>query len=168
MSGSPKLEDIYRAYQPWISNWLQKRLGCHAQAADLAQDTFVKLITKPQTFPNLQEAKAFVVTIAKGLCIDYWRRKQIEQAWLDNLKLAEEYRLIDEAEQRAIIDTLILLDEWLAKLPADVTRAFIASQVHGFTYAEIADQQQLSERTIKRYIAQALVHCAQLIDNDDD
>ncbi|MFD1384485.1 sigma-70 family RNA polymerase sigma factor [Rhodanobacter aciditrophus] len=165
MSGSPKLEDIYRAHHPWLSNWLQKRLGCHAQAADLAQDTFVKLITKPKKFPNLQEAKAFVTTIAKGLCIDHWRRKQIEQAWLENLKLAEEYRHIDEVAQRAIIDTLIILDEWLAKLPDDVTRAFIASQVQGFTYAEIADQLQLSERTIKRYIAQALVHCAQLIDD---
>jgi RNA polymerase sigma-70 factor (ECF subfamily) len=162
MSRPITLETVYKAHHPWLSSWLQKRLGCHAQAADIAQDAFIKLLVKPQHFSQLDDAKAFITTIAKGLCIDHWRRKKIEQAWLESMQQAADSVTLDEAEQRVIIDTLIVLDEWLAKLPKEVSHAFIASQVQGFTYAEIAQQLNLSERTIKRYIAQALVHCAKL------
>jgi len=88
MSRPITLETVYKAHHPWLSSWLQKRLGCHAQAADIAQDAFIKLLVKPQHFSQLDDAKAFITTIAKGLCIDHWRRKKIEQAWLESMQQA--------------------------------------------------------------------------------
>jgi RNA polymerase sigma-70 factor (ECF subfamily) len=44
-------------------------------------------------------------------------------------------------------------------LPRAVRRAFLWSQLEGLTYGQIAERLQVSERTIKRYMAQAYEHC---------
>lgn len=38
-------------------------------------------------------------------------------------------------------------------------RAFLWSQLEGLTYQQIAERLKVSERTIKRYMAQAYEHC---------
>ena len=40
-----------------------------------------------------------------------------------------------------------------------VRRAFLWSQLDGLGYREIAERLQVSERTVKRYMAQAYEHC---------
>ena len=46
-----------------------------------------------------------------------------------------------------------------ASLPRPVRRAFLWSQLEGLGYREIAERLQVSERTVKRYMAQAYEHC---------
>ncbi len=56
MPGSPfapspmlptQLESHYRAHHGWLAHWLQRRLGNAAEAADLMQDTFTRLLAGP-------------------------------------------------------------------------------------------------------------------------
>lgn len=161
---SSALETLYREQQPWLRSWLQRRVGCPAQAADLAQDTFFKLLLKPREFPSSDDARAFLTTVAKGLYIDQWRRKQVEQAWLE---AQAQHSLVDDVsalQQATILDALVLLDKALSQLPEDVSEAFIRSQLQGYSYAELAREMKLCERTIKRYVAKALAHCTLLIE----
>jgi len=67
-------------------------LGCATEAADLAHDTFVRLISghTPKRFDSGAEARAYLRTTAQNLCINLWRRQEIEQAWLDTLASAPE------------------------------------------------------------------------------
>ena len=44
-------------------------------------------------------------------------------------------------------------------MPAAVRRAFLWSQLEGLGYREIAERLKVSERTVKRYMAQAYEHC---------
>ena len=44
----PRTESLEKLYQnnfSWLQNWLRERLSCSHQAADLAQDTFVRLLS---------------------------------------------------------------------------------------------------------------------------
>ena len=43
-----------------------------------------------------------------------------------------------------------------------MARAFILSHVDGLKYREIAVELDVSERTVKKYLAQAMLHCALL------
>ncbi|SDI93890.1 Sigma-70, region 4 [Pseudomonas delhiensis] len=36
--------ELYAGHHHWLLGWLYRRLECHQQAADLAQDTFVRLL----------------------------------------------------------------------------------------------------------------------------
>ncbi len=58
-----------------------------------------------------------------------------------------------------LLETLQALDELLDGMPAVVRRAFLWSQLEGLGYREIAERLQVSERTVKRYMAQAYEHC---------
>ncbi len=42
------LEVLYGTQRSWLQAWLRRSLGCSQQAADLAQDTFVRLLVRNQ------------------------------------------------------------------------------------------------------------------------
>ncbi|KAF1047199.1 sigma factor [Xylophilus sp.] len=84
---SQTVENLYADHHGWLVGWLRRRLGDRADAADLAQDTFLRLLVKPaaRRLDNLAETRAYLRTVADHLCIDLWRRRQVEQAWADTL-----------------------------------------------------------------------------------
>ncbi|MCP6237237.1 RNA polymerase subunit sigma, partial [Klebsiella pneumoniae] len=68
----------------WLSNWLRRRLGCPQNAADLAQDTFLRLLTAREQ-PVILEPRAFLTTIARRVLANHFRRQEIERAYLEAL-----------------------------------------------------------------------------------
>lgn len=50
---SLSVETLYSEHHGWLQNWLSRRLGCPSLAADLAQDTFVRLLSHPRQLNNL-------------------------------------------------------------------------------------------------------------------
>ncbi|WZB75780.1 sigma factor [Achromobacter insuavis] len=39
------LKTLYAEHHGWLRSWLRRKLGCPEQAADLAQDTFLRVLT---------------------------------------------------------------------------------------------------------------------------
>ncbi|SDF57033.1 Sigma-70, region 4 [Duganella sp. OV458] len=50
----------------------------------------------------------------------------------------------------------------LRKLPANAARAFIMGNVLEMTDKEIAAELGVSDRMVRKYMAQAMLHCMQL------
>lgn len=157
---------LYVDHQGWLNGWLRRQLGCSQKAADLAQDTFVRVLMKDQALEVIREPRAYLHTIARGLLINHWRRRQIEQAYLDALALQPEAVVPSPEAQALVIETLLQVDAMLTRLPQKVRRAFLLSQLHGMTYAAIAAELDVSERMIKKYMAQAMLHCLTLIEGE--
>lgn len=151
---------LYADHHAWLRSWIQRRLGNTADAADLAHDAFLRLLVKPKVFGSAPEARVYLRSMANGLCIDLWRHREVEQAWLDALAARPE-ALEPSPEHRAIvIETLCEIGAMLAKLPEKTATAFMLAQVHGMTYKEIGIELRVSERMVKKYMAQAMLHCA--------
>jgi RNA polymerase sigma-70 factor (ECF subfamily) len=153
------LQDIYTAHHGWLSNWLRRQLGCSDNAADLAQDTFVRLLARDRDLTTVLEPRAYLHTIAKGLLINHWRRRDIERAYLN--ALAEHASAVEPSPEThmLIIETLLRMDRMLGSLPINVRTAFLLSQLDGLTYAEIARRLNVSERMVKKYMARAMFQC---------
>lgn len=158
------LHRLYVDHQGWLNGWLRRQLGCSQNAADLVQDTFVRLLGKDQDMAAIREPRAYLHTIAKGLLINHWRRRQVEQAYLDALALRPEALAPSPESQALIVETLLQIDAMLARLPSKARAAFLMSQLHGMTYAAIAAELGVSERMVKKYMAQAMLHCLMLAD----
>jgi len=159
------LEELYTHHHGWLKGWLRRRLGNAADAADLAQDAFVRLLVRPVPLPTAPQARQYLRTMANGMCVDLWRRREVEQAWLDALAASPE-AVAPSAEERAIvIESLCRIDAMLAQLPEKVASAFVLSQLHGLRYREIAERLEVSERMVKKYMARAMLHCL-LLDAD--
>jgi len=160
------LHRFYADHHGWLNGWLRRQLGCSQRAADLAQDTFVRVLSKDDDMAAIREPRAYLHTIAKGLLINYWRRRQIEQAYLDALALQPEPVVPSPESQALIVETLLRIDAMLTQLPTRVRSAFLMSQLHGMTYAAIAAELGVSERMVKKYMAQAMLHCLMLVAED--
>jgi RNA polymerase sigma factor (sigma-70 family) len=157
--------DLYQAHHGWLQGWLRRRLGDAAEAADLAHDAFVRLIARPaaMSFASPGEARAYLRTMAQGMCVDLWRRRQVEQAWLDTLA-AQPEAFEPSLEYRAIIiETLMEIGALIARLSEKVRTAFVLAQIHGMTTREISAELGVSDRMVQKYLAQAMLHLA-LID----
>ncbi len=159
------METLYCDHHGWLQRWLHRRLGNASDAADLTHDTFVRLLARPATrgFDTFGEARAYLRTAANGLCVDLWRRREIEQAWLQTLAALPEALTPSPEHQAIVIETLLEISTMLSRLPEKVAKAFILAQVDGARYREIAAELAVSERTVKKYIAQGMFQCT-LID----
>lgn len=160
MAASPgeTVADLYVEHHSWLKGWLRKKLGCSDAAADLAQDTFVRIINA-RNAQEIKEPRAYLTTIARSLMINQFRRNEIEQAYLIALH-DRQASFVQSVEERAIvIETLVEIDAMLDKLPANVRRAFLLSQLEGLKHAEIAECMGVSVSSVRQYIMKAVQHC---------
>ncbi|MBK5004364.1 sigma-70 family RNA polymerase sigma factor, partial [Pseudomonas sp. S32] len=155
----PSLPAFYREHRGWLENWLRRRMGNAWDAADLSQDTFLRVLASAQPLADIHEPRAYLLTVGKRLLSNFYQRRSLEQAYLDALaQLPEQY--VPSPEQRwVLLESLQALDELLDGLKPAVRKAFLWSQLEGLGYAEIGVRLGVCERSVKRYMAQAYEHC---------
>lgn len=159
------VEAIYTGHHSWLQAWLRRRLGNAADAADLAHDTFVRILAGRSTPARIEEPRAYLTTVARGVLVNWYQRQALEAAYLDALALMPE-ALAPSEEQRAIIlETLHRVDAMLGALPGPVRQAFLLSQLDGLTYDDIAMQLGVSLITVKRYMKRAFRECLVLVED---
>nr|WP_178116567.1 sigma-70 family RNA polymerase sigma factor [Pseudomonas brassicae] len=141
-----------------MTGWLRQRLGCPHSAADLAQDTFMRLLQARET-PALNEPRAFLTTVAKRVLFNHYRRQDLERAYYQALAQLPEALAPSEEHRAIILETLVELDRLLDGLPVAVKRAFLLAQVDGLGYSEIALQLGISVATVKRHLNKAALRC---------
>ena len=161
----PPVETIYKDHHTWLRGWLYQKVGCDQRAADLAQDTFVRLLQaqNKQTDFTPEQPRAYLRTVANGLVIDYFRRRSLESAYQEALANMPELTMISEEERLLIRQTLDQLDALLDRLPKRVKTIFLLSQLEGLSYKQIVEREGVSLRTVKRDMQQAYIHCLTLL-----
>ncbi|MBM7060063.1 sigma-70 family RNA polymerase sigma factor [Pseudomonas sp. UL073] len=152
------LQRLYLDNHSWLSGWLRRRLGCPESAADLTQDTFVKVLVARE-LPAIREPRAFLTTIAKRVLANHYRRQDIERAYLEALASLPVAEVPCEESRAIILETLLELDRLLDGLPRLARQVFLLVQLDGLTYAEVAAQLDISLSSVKRYLAKAAQQC---------
>ncbi|TWC65075.1 sigma-70 family RNA polymerase sigma factor [Herbaspirillum sp. SJZ099] len=153
------IEALYCDHHSWLKGWLLRRLGNTEQAADLAHDTFIRLLSSERVPATIHEPRAYLTTVAQNLVSNHWRREKLEKAYLEALAQAPAGLAPSPEEQAILLETLLELDRLLDGLPAVVKRAFLLSQLDGHTHAQVAAALGISIPTVKRYLAKALQRC---------
>ncbi len=158
LAPSPSIETLYGEHHRWLQGWLRRQLGNACDAADLAQDTFVRVLAKREA-PQVQEPRAYLGTIARGLVADFFRRQSLERAYLDVLASLPPAHLPSAETQAILLEALTAIDAMLDGLPPLVRQTFLLSQLDGMAYADIAAQLGISVRTVNNHMAKAIAHC---------
>lgn len=152
------LHALYSNHHSWLNTWLRSKLGNAADAADLAQDTFVRLINRSELL-ELRTPRAFLRTVARGLVIDHWRREELQRAYLEALALLPEQQAPSPEFRELVFELLESIASMLDGLKPKVRRAFLLAQCEGLPHKAIAEQMGISLRSVERYVADALYHC---------
>lgn len=160
----PTLEILYCDHHDWLQKWLLRRLGNAADAADLAHDTFLRLIAgrRQPTFAGMAEARGFLRTTAHRLCINRWRRQEIERAWLETLAISQDASYPSAERQMAVLQALQEIGAMLDALSPKAARAFVLAVVCQMTDDEVGAELGVSGRMVRKYVAQAMLGCLSL------
>ncbi|HNR11607.1 MAG TPA: sigma-70 family RNA polymerase sigma factor [Nitrosomonas europaea] len=158
LSSTHDIDLLYNDHHHWLLNWLRKKLGCPHHAADLAHDTFVKIMLKP-VHGGLHTPRAYLTTIAHGLVVDHIRRKELEYAYLEIITSLPEPKIPSPETRLILLETLIRIDILLTGLNPKARSAFLMSRLDGLSHAEIAVCLGTSVSSVEKYIATALHHC---------
>jgi RNA polymerase sigma-70 factor (ECF subfamily) len=153
-----EITTLYSDHHGWLQGWLRKKLGDAGKAADLAHDTFVRLLAREELIAA-REPRALLTTVAQRVLFNHWRREELERAYLHALMHIPE-ALAPSPEERAILlESLVEIDRMLDGLPLPVRRAFLHAQLDDMSHAEIAAELNISITTVKRYLVRAGVQC---------
>lgn len=153
---------LYTTHHGWIRSWLARKLGNTSDAADLAHDVFVRLLIQPRAFTSEGHARAYLSAMSRHVFVDFWRRKQVERAWVEVLGSRDEHCLPSEEHRALVLEALQQLQAMLDRLPGKVAQTFCLAQLEGLNYRQIGVRLGVSERTVTKYMAQAMFQCALL------
>lgn len=153
------VQRIYEQHHSWLHGWLKGKLHNACDAADLAHDTFVRILGA-RNAAQILEPRDYLATIARGLLVDRYRRRAIEQAYLDTLAARPQPVVVSEEDKALIIETLLAVDKALSSLGPRAQRIFMLSQMDGLSYQQIADQLQVSLTTVKKHMIRAITECS--------
>jgi len=152
------VQSLYSNHHGWLKGWLRARLGNSADAADVAQDTFMRLLQRTGQL-ELQTPRAFLRTIARGLVIDLWRREELHRAYLESVALLPPAEVPSPEARELLLELLEAIAHMLDGLKPKVRQAFLMAQCEGMPYPQIAEALGVSLRSVERYVADALYHC---------
>jgi len=151
--------ELYGAHQGWLHAWLRRRTGCSATAADLAQDTFLRLLHRPQKTANVRSPRALLTTVARGLLVNHWRRLEVERAYLEVLAEKPEALATSPEEREETLEALDAVVAILDGLRPRTREIFLLSQMDGLTYPQIAARFDITVNAVQKAMSRALAHC---------
>ncbi len=154
-----QIHTFYCDHHRWLRDWLRRRLDCPEQAADLAHDTFVRVLRHRERVDGLRQPRAWLATIARNLLFNHFQRQSLERAYLDVLSELPETLVPSLEYQALLLETLHEIDAVLSALPLAVRKVFLLVQLDGLGYAEVAEQMSISVRTVQRHLVRAYEQC---------
>lgn len=157
-------EAFYSNHHGWLHGWLRKKLGNAFDAADLAHDTYVRILASGHT-PEPSQSRRYLAQVANGLLIDLYRRRRLESAYLHALSLLPEPDVPSEETRALAFEALVEIDAILHRLPEKARRALLLCKLDGLSYREIAVQLNVSVSSVEKYIARALQACYLALQN---
>jgi RNA polymerase sigma factor (sigma-70 family) len=157
------IAQLFRDNNGALIGFLVARLRSVQDAKEVAQETYVRLLQmgQPET-RNL--VRPYLFRVAGNLAIDRLRRRATRDRLAEDLP-AEMGAGLGHPERQLLADEeLLLLSRCLQELPEKVRSAFLMCRLEGLSQSEIAERLCVTDRMVRKYITQALLHCRLRLD----
>lgn len=144
---------------------LRRQGRSHQDAEDLIQDAFVRLQEYCRS-AEVRNQEAFLVHAVSNLSIDQSRRERIRSPAKQTLEELEgSAGLMDPAPNP---ERVLAAQQRLAQITRALTAVSVRTcdiflaQRAGFTYEEIATELNISQRTVQKHVARAMLLLMQI------
>lgn len=154
------LADAVEAYYDELKAFISRRTGSPAMAADVVQEAWVKAATTRAEAPG-SNTRAYLFRMAGTLVVDHIRRDRSQSCHGVAGDLPEEVACSAPGPERiaSARQELALLTEAVGDLPEKCRTVFLLYRGEGLSMRAIAARQGISEGTVEKHIARAMVHC---------
>ena len=156
------MEDL-EEYRPALRRYLARRVGRPQEVEDFVQEVFLRVHGALNRGP-LGSLRAFLYKTARNLVIDH-RRRSANQLERTGLLEARDVAAdsADPEEQTALKERTELLLRAILSLPPRCRRAFVLRKFHHLSYRKIAERMEISEKTVEKHLAKALLLCREYL-----
>lgn len=148
-------EELFFDFYPSLCVFAQRYISSPEICEDIVQDTFFHLWKNRKKIEITTSFRNFLITSVKNSCFDYLRKQSVRQKHLEKQTVLEG---IDTPEE---IYTIHELEEMLYgaldRLPPNIKTAFMLSRFENLTYSKIAEEMNISPKTVEAYISKALI-----------
>lgn len=157
-----RISDIVRREQGRLRNFVRKRVANEGDVEDILQDVFYELVEAYRLMKPVEQAGAWLFRVARNRIIDLFRKRRPVSSLQDSQDDAEALTLEellpspDAGPEAAYARTLLWeeLEAALEELPEDQRDVFIAHEIEGRSFKEIAAETGIGVNTLlsrKRY-----------------
>ena len=149
-------EGLFRDYYERLCNYANTMVNDIAEAEELVQNMFVTVWEKRESIEIHTSVKSYLYRAVHNHCLNRIKHEKVRQSY------GEDYRYLvtdgfDNATQELIGKELELqINRAIEALPPQCRQVFRMSRFENLTYAEIAEQLDLSVKTIENHIMKAL------------
>lgn len=160
---------LFHQYSGELLRFLTAKLGCREQAADVVQDTFVR-IRCLKDLAGVAQPRAFLYKTALNLTIDLFRRQRIRSERITPLAATGDMpsampRQDVECEAK---ERVRLLHEAIAALPPKCRQVFLLHKFMDLPHAEIAMRLGISKNMVEKHVMKALSRCRERVEGLGD
>lgn len=150
--GSRKaFEVLYMTYAPRVEYFLRGLLKNDLEAEDITQDIFYKIWSNRETIARLDSFKSYLFRMAKNAVYNHY----------SHLLVKENYIEIEEKIHAEDLELLIVMS--IEKMPPQRKKIFKMSRFEHLSNDEIAQQLNISKRTVESHISQAMSDLRKLL-----
>ncbi len=152
MNREREFETYFKRYYTPIGMYVLRMCGDTAEAEDIVQETFSAAWEKVADDGLPEHFRAYLYRTAHNIAIDRLRRRSPERTDIP-LHDIDETELTDEAIDTSERDARL----WIAisKLPDRCRQVFLLSKRDGLSHAEIAEELDISVKTVENQITKA-------------
>jgi RNA polymerase sigma factor (sigma-70 family) len=164
-----RISEVIERERRRLFQFIRKRVGDPGDAEDILQDVFYELIEAYRLMQPIEQAGAWLYRVARNRIIDRFRKRTIDRGNQATGRAHDEDALEDllpspDAGPEAQFARSVLMEELAAaidELPEEQRRVFVAHELEGRSFKEVADETGININTLlsrKRY---AILHLRQ-------
>lgn len=165
-----RIDDAVRRDRPRLRNFIRRRVGDDGEAEEILQEVFYELVVAYRLMRPIEQVSSWLFRVARNRITDLFRKKK-PVAFSDLVASVsedgEEPQLEDllpsaDAGPDAAYARSVLIDELdagLDELPVEQREAFVAHEIEGRSFKELAAETGLSVNALvlrKHYAVQHL------------
>jgi RNA polymerase sigma factor (sigma-70 family) len=164
-----KITEVIARERKRLGSFIRRRVPDPGDAEDILQDVFSELVESYRMVQPIEQVGAWLFRVARNRIIDRFRRRSaspigvpVDAAGEDGLvALAELLPSPDAGPEASYARRLLVeeLDAALEELPAEQREVFVAHELQGESYRELAARTGVNINTLlsrKRYAVQYL------------
>jgi RNA polymerase sigma factor (sigma-70 family) len=157
-SQDDRLTKTFERERSRLRSFIRRRVADIDEADDILQDVFYELVKAERLMEPIEQVGAWLFRVARNRTIDLFRKKKPEastaQTAVDEdgqLSLLEDLLPAPDAGPEAAYARSILVDELAAaleELPIEQREVFVAHEIDGRSFRELAAETGLSVNTL--------------------
>src|SRR3982075_2990155 len=163
-----QISEAIEREKPRLRNFIRKRVADPSDAEDILQEVFYELVEAYRLMKPIEQVGAWLFRVARNRITDLFRKRKPEASTNDPV-VAEEGEFLtledllpsrDAGPEAAYARTVLLeeLEDALDELPDEQREVFLAHEIEGRSFKDLAVETGLSVNTLLSRKHYAVIH----------